>query len=164
MIAQRIQQLYKDAVFKTAVQGTRCGQRGAVREFFCLYTNDSGQHCAVGHALPKELQILVGGLQTGVGHLAKLHPEVSELLGFNPEFLDEDYEPSNEQRLWTGLQLIHDEMRDEHRGMHRLLDFLRPFGVSWSAYFWTRARNHALDLGFDIGSYPRAEVRGAQVA
>lgn len=164
MIEQRIQDLFREAVFKTAVQGTRCGTRGDSSDgdssdnLYCLYTNDAGQHCAVGHALTPELQELVGDTKAGV---LDINSVVQHHLGMN---LTKDYHDDPHQRLWAELQAIHDALVDGCRKDEYYNPYHRPFGVSWSAWFWCCARSLSQGLGFDIGSYPRAEVRNAQAA
>lgn len=160
MIEQRIQALFREAVFKTAVQGTRCGKGGdSPDNFYCLYTNDAGQHCAVGHALTPELQELVGGTQESVLGISNAYPVVQHHLGLDHT---KDYH-SPHLCIWSQLQIIHDGLVDRCLKGRNYNDH-RPFGVSWSAWFWYRARSLSQQCGFDIGNYPRAEVRNAQAA
>lgn len=162
MIEQRIQDLFREAVFKTAVQGTRCGAGGGRSDnFYCLYTNDAGQHCAVGHALTPELQELVGDTRASVLGISMEYPVVQHHLGLD---LTKYYYDDPHQSIWSKLQSIHDEMVDGCCKGRFYNHYHRPFGVSWSAWFWYSARSLSQDFGFDIGNYPRAEVRDAQAA
>lgn len=165
MIPERIQALYREAVFKTCVQGTRAGiLHGGM--FTCHYTDDSGKHCAVGHALTPEMQTRAGvGGVGGVMFLCKSQPDIAEHLGVDPtrNYADEVTQ-SGTLLLWENLQWAHDGLTDAPRSKHRGQKDLRPWGVSWSAYFWYLARSNAISFGFDIGNYPRHEVQNAQAA
>lgn len=163
MIEQRIQDLFREAVFKTAVQGTRCGVGNSddPAGYYCLYTNDAGHHCAVGHALTPELQELVGDICVGASGLMAKFPAIAQHLGAN---LAKDYTKDPQQLIWSKLQTIHDDLVDGCRKGKYYNSDHRPFGVSWSAWFWYRARTLAKASGFDIGNYPRHEVRDAQAA
>jgi len=163
MIEQRIQALFREAVFKTAVQGTRCGMGNTDDPggFYCLYTNAAGQHCAVGHALTPELQELVGDSLVRASVLIAKYPGVQHHLGAD---LTKEYADDPHQRIWSKLQSIHDDLVDGCRKGRDYNPYHRPFGVSWSAWFWYRARSLSQQFGFDIGNYPRAEVRNAQAA
>lgn len=165
MIPERIQRLYREAVFKTCVQGTRAGYLlGDV--FTCAYTDNAGRHCAVGHALTPEMQ--ERNLFGGVWGLCSNHPYIAEHLGIDPAKLNGHYADKAGQdtviHLWECLQAVHDRLLDEPSRAVAYKNYLRPWGVSWSAYFWYRARSNAADFGFDIGNYPRREVQDAQAA
>ncbi len=166
MIPERIQRLYRDAVFKTCVQGTRAGYLFDDGAFSCAYTDASGKHCAVGHALTPEMQ--GRELYGNVWQLCRDNPDIAVHLGIDPAKVDcetaDEAEEDTVLHLWEGLQAVHDLMRYAPRCGLVYHNDIRPWGVSWSAYFWYRARSNAADFGFDIGNYPRHEVRDAQAA
>ena len=161
MIPERIQNLYREAVFKTCVQGKRAGyDRSPIEgDFQCLYTDQQGNHCAVGHALTPELQDKVGDAEAGVHQICSRWPEVAEHLGVCAVGLHNQVDTA----LWADLQTTHDGLREAPRE-NEWQSERRPFGVSWSAYLWYRARTVAQRHGFDIGNYPRREVQDAQAA
>lgn len=153
MIPERIQRLYREAVFKTCVQGTRAGKtyNGV---FICEYEAEDGKRCAVGHALPTHLLNKARGQELNVGALCMDQEDIALFLhAGDAEALE----------MWARLQTVHDWVEDGIRE-HYQDSTLRPFGVSWSAWFWYRARTLAKDSGFDIGNYPRKEVQDAQAA
>lgn len=152
MIPERIQHLFREAVLKTCIQGRRSmSERGT-----CAYLSPNGDSCLVGHALPPTLLAEGGSNYKHVRAMADDVPEVGRWLGTAGEaYL------GAVSVMWSQGQKYHDldvDHPDTHPG-HR-----RPFGVSWSAWFWYRARSLAKYRGFDIGNYPRAEVRDAQAA
>lgn len=153
MIQERIQALFKEAVFNTCVQGTRAGyiNRSSGR-FTCAYEDDVGNRCAVGHALPPKLLELARHQVVNVEALAEHTEAIGVHLGM---------EDKEAVKLWTALQILHDGLRDEARPDHWHHEH-RPFGVSWSAWLWRRARTLSIRFGFDIGNYPRHAVQDAQ--
>lgn len=151
MIPERIQHLFREAVLKTCIQGRRSiSGRGT-----CAYLAPNGDSCLVGHALPPTLLAEVGSNYKHVRAMADEVPEVGRWLGTaGAAYLG----PVG--TLWAQGQQCHDldvECDDAY-------PLRRPFGVSWSAWFWYRARTLAKYSGFDIGNYPRKEVQDAQAA
>lgn len=130
MIEPRVQALVKQACIATAMQGRRA-YAGV-----CLYNTPTGDHCAIGHALTPDLQDLVGNSLCGVRTLVNRFPAVRDHLG-------------NEIELWAAVQQAHDLSEGEASSEER------PRGVSWSRWFWSRARNRCAPFGLDIGGFPR---------
>lgn len=154
MVSQRVQELYKKAVFLTAVQNKRAVLPSGV----CLYRASDGSKCAIGHLIPDghPAQCHRGV----VGSMASAHQDIAELLGMEDGFGGETH------LLWSELQTIHDVMKeplvlasDQRRDYNR-----RPFGVSFGAYFWARSRALGIKNGFDIGNYPRAAINEARAS
>ena len=152
MIPERVQHLFREAVLKTCIQGRRSmSEHGG-----CAYLAPNGDSCLVGHALPPALLAEVGSNTSHVRAMADEVPEVGKWLGTAGEGY---FGAVN--TLWSQGQKCHDLDVDYPDADP---EYRRPFGVSWSAWFWYRARTLAKASGFDIGNYPRHEVRDAQAA
>jgi len=142
MIPLHIQELVKRACTATAIQGRPAqDSQGA-----CKYTDEHGNHCAVGHALtPAQLERL-GHVQDGVRHICLDNDDVRNRLGVDP------YGCGIVAVLWSSVQYAHDGTGPRV-----------PMGVSWARMFWSRARNRCLQYGgFDLGAFPRHLVGEAQ--
>lgn len=152
MIPERVQKLYREAVLKVCIQGHRSmSSHGG-----CAYRAPNGDACLVGHALPPELLEKVADNSNHVQAMSFDVPEVGKWLGIVD---DRFFAPAC--RLWIAGQQCHDRDVDNPDTEQ---EYRRPFGVSWSAWFWYHARTVARSSGFDIGSYPRREVQDAQAA
>lgn len=141
MIPESIQTLARDAIIATAVQGQRCMTEDGDH---CVYTNGVSQHCAVGHALTPEQQKEVGQKLIGVTLLSADYPDIKERLG-----------GADVLSFWSELQCAHDKSEESVHNAVCKQGRPRPFGVSWSRWFWSRARNRCLKYGFDIGGFPK---------
>lgn len=152
MIPERIQTLFREAVLKTCIQGRR-----SMSEYGgCAYLAPNGDACLVGQALPPNLLAEAASNPNHVRAMSDEVPEVGKWLGTRGESF---FGPVN--TLWSQGQLCHDLDVDNP---DMAADYRRPFGVSWSAWLWYRARTLAKASGFDIGNYPRHEVQDAQAS
>lgn len=160
MINQTVQALFRKACVLTAKQGGQALSRPGGP---CVYANDNGQHCAVGHILPDIVKDpdQLDEAYRHIGSLRTLREKVPEVGTFLIEQNNETSTPTcTPHNLLSRLQGIHDRLENcFSRDAYQLsVGNARPFGVPWSKMFWAHCRSLSREYGFDIGPFPKHEV------
>jgi len=100
-----LQEAMDYAVQRMVEQGGRCGSRDRSGNFYCMYGNDEGKHCAVGWLLPKddrELMAYKGVARALVCRYADRVPAVVrenvETMTYLQDFHDARYRGGRERR------------------------------------------------------------------
>lgn len=155
MINQTVQALFRKACVLTAKQGGQALSRPGGP---CVYANDKGQHCAIGHILPDIIQD-PDQLEKAYSHMGSLYTLRDRVQEVDTFLLAEQIDESP-YNLLSRLQTIHDRLgnRVSLDQCQVGLGNARPFGVPWSKMFWARCRSLSQEYGFDIGPFPKHEI------